>query len=126
MKIDAVFTIRMIFMLGGLALFGLDFVFYARKKMSDNYNLFWTFFSMLLIVLGAIKRIWRAITPVDGAFLIPMTVVMIALILSIFLLTSALSVLRRKNQELAMHVSLINQENEYILHRIQKLEDKGI
>ena len=43
------------------------------------------------------------------------------IIFSFFYISCAVSQLLRKNQELAMHVSLLNQENEIIL---QKLKDR--
>lgn len=41
----------------------------------------------------------------------------------LFYLSTQLSVLSRKNQELAMQVSLLNQENEMLLKKIQEVQD---
>lgn len=46
------------------------------------------------------------------------------LILFLFKISEYVSVLSRKNQELAMQVSLLNQENERILTELQQLTGK--
>ena len=51
-----------------------------------------------------------------------MIVVAIIMIL-MFLVTSTISVLTRQNQELAMQVSLLNQENETLVKRVVGEED---
>ena len=39
----------------------------------------------------------------------------------IFIITKEIAELKRRNKELAMHVSLLNQENERILARLEKM-----
>lgn len=47
------------------------------------------------------------------------------LVLFLFKISEYVSVLSRKNQELAMQVSLLNQENERILTELQQLTGKN-
>lgn len=47
------------------------------------------------------------------------------LVLFLFKISEYVSVLNRKNQELAMQVSLLNQENERILTELQQLTGKN-
>ena len=75
----------------------------------------------VLILLGVVPGLsdWSKVVPQEAipAFLL----ISLAVIFSFFYLSCAVSQLLRKNQELAMHVSLLNQENEIIL---QKLKDR--
>ena len=47
------------------------------------------------------------------------------MLLFLFKISEYVSVLSRKNQELAMQVSLLNQENERILTELQQLTGKN-
>ncbi|MEE0523826.1 MAG: hypothetical protein UC384_08475, partial [Lachnospira sp.] len=51
-------------------------------------------------------------------------VIIIVFVCIMFYITKEISVLRRKNQELAMHVSLLNQENERILKELTSITGK--
>ncbi len=119
-----IYIMRTFFLAGGIILLFLDFLFYTKRRMSDNYGLIWIIFSAILIILGALPKVWTAVTHIDADFLIPMTIAMFVLIFAVFLLTSSLSVLSMENRELAMHVSLLNQENEMILEDLYQRREK--
>lgn len=60
----------------------------------------------------------------DGGCLIPIFVLIFFSIMGMFYLSQVISQLIRKNQELAMQVSLLNQENERILRELRDLTTK--
>lgn len=71
----------------------------ARRKLKEQFCLLWGVIALGLIISG-ICALW-----------------------CLFYLSTQLSVLSRKNQELAMQVSLLNQENEMLLKKIQEVQD---
>lgn len=111
----------MITVLEGIVLLIVDFVSFVYQKITVGIELCWSAFAVVLILLGVVPGLsdWSKVVPREAipAFLL----ISLAVISSFFYLSCAVSQLLRKNQELAMHVSLLNQENEIIL---QKLKDR--
>ena len=48
-------------------------------------------------------------------------IIAVLVIQFIFIITKEIAELKKRNKELAMHVSLLNQENERILARLEKM-----
>ena len=111
----------MITVLEGIVLLIVDFGSFVSQKITVGIELCWSAFAVVLILLGVVPGLsdWSKVVPQEAipAFLL----ISLAVIFSFFYLSCAVSQLLRKNQELAMHVSLLNQENEIIL---QKLKDR--
>ena len=105
---------------GVLFLLG-DINAYVRQKLTDTIGLLWAFVSVALILTG--------VASVPGAreeeyLVVLLLAVCLLLLILLFKLSKVVSVLSMKNQELAMHVSLLNQEHERILHRLGILTDE--
>ena len=105
---------------GVLFLLG-DINAYVRQKLTDTIGLLWAFVSVALILTGVVS--------VPGAreeeyLVVLLLAVCLLLLILLFKLSKVGSVLSMKNQELAMQVSLLNQENERILHRLGILTDE--
>lgn len=105
---------------GVLFLLG-DINAYVRQKLTDTIGLLWAFVSVALILTGVVS--------VPGAreeeyLVVLLLAVCLLLLILLFKLSKVVSVLSMKNQELAMQVSLLNQENERILHRLQKTDGR--
>lgn len=97
----------------GVVLLMLDINAYVRQKLTDEVGLSVGGFSIFLIIMGIILHFRNQDTNVV------MVLIMICfcfLLLIIFSLCTAVSVLIMKNRELAMQVSLLNQENERVIH----------
>lgn len=117
-----IITLQLIFIIGGILLILFNFSFYAGKRMSENFGVMWVLLSILLVIIGFVKPVWQSVTMVNAFFLIPMMLIMMAFIFGFFFLTSSLSELKYKNQELAMQVSLLNEENANIIRKIKRLD----
>lgn len=105
---------------GVLFLLG-DINAYVRQKLTDTIGLLWAFVSVALILTG--------VASVPGAreeeyLVVLLLAVCLLLLILLFKLSKVVSVLSMKNQELAMQASLLNQENERILHRLGILTDE--
>ena len=104
-------TIIRILMVGtGILFLVLAFWAYTRQKLNDSMALIWVFVSIALVITGAVPAVSKHLSE--------------SLLIFMFKVSKAVSVLSMKNQELAMQVSLLNQENERILHKLGILTDE--
>lgn len=97
------------------------FWFHSIKKMSVNFAVVWELLGGILIVIGAVPVLsaWtRLISAGTGLALFVLGTVCF---LGGFQFSLLVSQLTMKNQELAMQVSLLNQENERILYELEEL-----
>jgi hypothetical protein len=109
---------RLILITLGIAIIVVDFIAYSVKKMGESYGLLWMFLGAFTLVVGIIKKDWSAFSAIDNKLMIPAMIIIFIALLLIFRMSSTLSVLIRQNQELAMHVSLLNQENELLVKKL--------
>lgn len=115
-------TIIRILMVGtGILFLVLAFWAYARQKLNDSMALIWVFVSIALVITGAVPAVSKHLSE---SLLIFMFIICLLLLFLLFKVSKAVSVLSMKNQELAMQVSLLNQENERILHKLGILTDE--
>lgn len=117
-------TILQIIMVAtGICLFFITTNSLAKRKMTEPFCLAWGTISMVLILAGIILRPakWSNYMSNTGMMLVLMigySVICIA-----YFLSSKVSELSRKNQELAMQVSLLNKENRYIMKQLEQLTE---
>ncbi|MCD7954339.1 MAG: DUF2304 domain-containing protein [Lachnospiraceae bacterium] len=109
----------------GIFFLCLSFWEYVKKKLTEEAGLVWGLFAILLIVWalwpGALS--WCADMTLAGLAFLSVTALFLVAVL--FWQSMAVSKLIRKNQELAMQVSLLNQENEQILTELKMIPAKG-
>ena len=109
-------TIIRILMVGtGILFLVLAFWPYTRQKLNDSMALIWVFVSIALVITGAVPAVSKHLSE---SLLIFMFIICLLLLFLLFKVSKAVSVLSMKNQELAMQVSLLNQENERIFHKL--------
>ncbi len=105
----------------GILFVVLDFLAYAKQRLTENIGLGWGLFSMLLMITGMVLDPDEA----DGDVIYLLIFLLgLFLLFVVFAICKSVSVLIMKNRELAMQVSLLNQENERILHELGILKDK--
>ena len=113
---------RLIVIAAGICLLLLTFFMYSRRRLTDRIALGWALFSVVMVMAGAIPA-WSGWSRALALSSYPMVFAMAGLVvLMIFHHSVYLSELIMKNQELAMHVSLLNQENEETIRKLFELE----
>ena len=100
--------------LGG-ALIIWSFVAYAKHRLTENFGMVWGLAALCLTAAGIVLLVAEKSLTVLTAVAVFLGVM---LVLSLFGFSQVISVLIMKNQELAMQVSLLNQENESILREL--------
>lgn len=106
--------------LGGLLLIW-SFLAYARHRLTENFGMVWGLAAVCLIIAGIV------LAAAGGSFMAVVVVVIllgVMLVLCLFGFSQVISVLIMKNQELAMQVSLLNQENESILQELMMTKEQ--
>ena len=115
-------TMVRILMVGtGILFLILAFWAYTKQKLNDSMALIWAFVSIALVITGAVPAVSKHLSE---SLLIFRFIICLLLLFLLFKVSKAVSVLTMKNQELAMQVSLLNQENERILHKLGILTDE--
>jgi hypothetical protein len=115
---------RVIVVIAGIALLMMTFYMYSRRKLTDSIAMGWAVFSLAIILAGAI-RAWSGWSRAMALASYPMVFLLAGLIIVIIFWHSVhLSLQIMKAHELAMHVSLLNQENEQIIQKLQSMENK--
>ena len=105
----------------GVLLLVWSFLAYARHRLTENFGMIWGATALCLIVAGIVLAV------TDGSFVAVMAVIVLLglmLLLCLFGFSIAISILIMKNQELAMQVSLLNQENESILQELMSAKEQ--
>lgn len=96
----------------------------AHRKMTESFCLAWGLIALILVLAGFFLR------PTEWSrYISPMGLVMVVMIgfcvvYVAYFMSTKVSELSRKNQELAIQVSLLRQENQYILEQLTKAAEK--
>lgn len=114
-------VLKIVLTAAGIVFLALAFRAYARQNLTDSMGLGWGIFSILLVIVGSIIRKTDFSGTVSLRLCMLVTLLFLFLIGILFGISVSVSRLRMKNQELAMQVSLLNQENERILHKLKKI-----
>lgn len=113
--------LRIIMVVTGVVLFLITIVSLARRKMTESFCLTWGIVSVIFILAGILLRPYgvSALISITGLLLI--TFVGICVLTGAFYFSLKISELARKNQELAIQVTLLNYETKEILDKLKEL-----
>ncbi|MGN0141639.1 MAG: hypothetical protein ACI4AD_05380 [Roseburia sp.] len=104
----------------GILLLIITFRAYVRQKMTEEIGMGWLIIAVVIVAVALFaKKEWWSLS------MVPWFVLAVAVVLLLFGISEAVSGLIMKNRELAMQVSLLNQENERILHILGILSEES-
>ena len=113
--------LRVIIIITGIFLFGLTISSLARRKMTESFCLTWGLMAIIMILGGLFLRPYGIAELISPAGLLMIIIIGFCVIFGAFYVTGKVSELTRKNQELAIQVSLINQENRIMMEQLEAL-----
>ena len=122
---NAELIFRIILIIAGVFLLFCSFMSLVKKKMTEGMVLRWAVGSILLIIMGVVPSLSDWSSKLSTTHIIALVLCSAFILGFVFKISSSLSQLAMKNQELAMQVSLLNQENERILYEIEQLTGKS-
>lgn len=94
----------------------------AKRKMTEPFCLAGVFLSALMILSGALLNPFQMKRYVSTRGLILTIIIVSGVLWGLWFISMQVSILKRKNQELAMQVSLLNNDYEKIIKELEKLE----
>lgn len=108
----------------GICLFVMAILSLAKRKMTEPFCLAWICVSVLIVICGIL------IEPSELDRYISLRVLILILFITIgvgwilWFISTQLSILRRRNQEIAMQISLLNQDSERMIKKLEDLEKR--
>lgn len=115
-------VLRYVMMVAGLYLLIIAVMSLAKRKMTEPFCLAWVFFSCLMILGGILLRPTGISAYISDVGLILILLIGALVVGAAFILSKSISELVRKNRELSMQVSLINEENRRMMTAIEELK----
>lgn len=117
-------VLRMIMVVAGCLFLILNFVTYVKKNFTEKFTWMWTFFCVVMILSGIVPGLNNWSFQFNSWGYMALCIILVLIVQFIFIITKEIANLKKRNKELAMHVSLLNQENERILAQLEKLTGK--
>ena len=117
-------VLRMIMVVAGCLFLILNFVTYVKKNLTEKFTWMWTFFCVVMILSGIVPGLNNWSFQFNSWGYMALCIILVLIVQFIFIITKEIANLKKRNKELAMHVSLLNQENERILAQMEKLTGK--
>lgn len=115
--------LRIVMASGGVIILMETVMSLSMRRLKEQFCLFWGVISVLLILAGIFLRpmVWSRYVSQTGTIII--IVAAVCVVCCLFYFSICISMLSRKTQELAMQVSLLNQENERIFMELDRLQE---
>ena len=105
------YLLQIILIAEGLLLLTHTMLSLARKKLTETISMLWGFISIVLIVAGLVLLPFDWTPHITPGALIIVALAFTVLVQGTFYLSCLLSYTMRKTQELAIQISLLNQEH---------------
>ena len=94
----------------------------AKRKMTEPFCLAWAVLSALMIFSGILLNPSQLDGYISTRGLILIIIIVSGILWGLWFISTQVSILKRKNQELAMQISLLNNDCEKILRELEKLK----
>lgn len=116
--------LRAVIIIVGILLFWLTISSLAKRKMTETFCLIWGGISIAVILAGVLLRPVLLQNYISTTGMVLVSAVAFCIICGAYFLSTMISELTRKNQELAIQVSLLKRESEKIVKQMEILEGK--
>lgn len=118
---ESAVLLRIIIFAMGIILLMASVYSLSRRRMTEPFCLAWGFVALMLIVAGLLLKPteWRRY--ISGSTMTIVLLVGFCVGWGAFFISTKVSELMRKNLELAMQVTLLNQEREEIRSKLEEL-----
>lgn len=114
-------VLRLFVIVAGAYMFLKAILSLAKRKMTEPFCLAWAVLSALMILSGIILNPSQLDRYVSLRGLILIMVIVSGILWGLWFISTQVSSLKRRNQELAMQISLLNHDCEKMLRELEKL-----
>lgn len=115
-------VLRLFVIVAGAYMFLKAILSLAKRKMTDPFCLAWAVLSALMIFSGILLNPSQLDGYISTRGLILIIIIVSGILWGLWFISTQVSILKRKNQELAMQISLLNNDCEKILRELEKLK----
>jgi hypothetical protein len=103
-------VVQILLIAAGVIILVIDVALLAKRKLSEPISVTWGFAAIIFILAGIFLRPNGWINYISPAGLIMLSILGVLALIGLFMASSRMSELIRKNTEMAMNISLLNQE----------------
>ena len=96
----------------------------AKRKMTEPFCLAWAVLSALMILSGIILNPSQLDHYISLRGLVLIIIIVSGILWGLWFISTQVSSLKRRNQELAMQISLLNRDCEKMLRELEKLREE--
>ena len=115
-------VLRLFVIVAGAYMFLKAILSLAKRKMTEPFCLAWAVLSALMIFSGILLNPSQLDGYISTRGLILIIIIVSGILWGLWFISTQVSILKRKNQELAMQISLLNNGCEKILRELEKLK----
>ena len=115
-------VLRLFVIVAGAYMFLKAILSLAKRKMKEPFCLAWAVLSALMIFSGILLNPSQLDGYISTRGLILIIIIVSGILWGLWFISTQVSILKRKNQELAMQISLLNNDCEKILRELEKLK----
>lgn len=117
---------KLVLIITGVIIMTVTFILHAKKKLTVDLSVAWEGIGFALILIGVVPVFSSWCELLGRGTMIAMFLVGALAIWGLFEVSILISRLTMKVRELAMQVSLLNQENERMLQELSELTGKSV
>ena len=113
-------ALRIVLILLGCYLLVMTLLSLARRKMSEQFWLVWALMSVLMVLTGLLLKPSSIERFISARGFILIIIALFGVLWGLWFISTQVSILIRKNQELAIQISLLNQDIERLSTEIEE------
>ena len=102
--------LQILIIIAGVLILFIDIVLLAKRKLSEPVSIMWGFVAVVFVVAGIVLRPSGWINYLSMTGLILVCMLMVCVVYAFLVASCHISELMRKQTEMAMQISLLNQE----------------
>ena len=114
-------VLRLFVIVAGAYMFLKAILSLAKRKMTEPFCLAWAVLSALMILSGILLNPSQLDGYISTRGLILIIIIVSGILWGLWFISTQVSSLKRRNQELAMQISLLNHDCEKMLRELEKL-----
>jgi len=102
--------LQILIIIAGAVILLIDIILLAKRKLSEPVSVMWGFVAVVFVIAGIVLRPSGWINYISMTGMILVCMLMVCVVYAFLVLSCHISELMRKQNEMAMQISLLNQE----------------
>ena len=116
--------LKLIVILAGIYFIIMTLLSLAKRRMTEQFCLAWALLGVLMIVGGIVLNPDGIEKYISRTGIILIGVLTAGVLWAFWFVSKEVSILIRKNQELAMQTSLLNRDSEMLIREVERLKSE--